>query len=250
MGVAKIRESFIENRRVMRKVLASRPKSRQRFVWGLDPSLSGTGITILSKDGRDLYEKEYAGDVSCLTTDPKAKRYARMDYIQQQVSAKLASHQPLLLVMEDYAYGAKLRRELLGEVGGVIRMALWQHNVPVILAAPLQLKKFLTGKGGGSSGSKSAIMMEVLDKYGVKTENDNEADSYVLARIALALVQYFGSKACRYGSSITSKKLINHMKKMPVEMKELGCKQYQWEVVVSLVLNKGGRVADFIREED
>jgi hypothetical protein len=90
---------------------------------------------------------------------------------------------------EGYAYGAKFRREELGELGAALKLALAEvfpdHVERRIHAvAPPTVKKFVTGSG---SAQKDKIMMAVYMRWQHEASSHDAADAYVLARIADAL---------------------------------------------------------------
>jgi Holliday junction resolvasome RuvABC endonuclease subunit len=76
-----------------------------------------------------------------------------------------------------------------GLVAATTALALYERfdgteaAVPILVASNT-LKKFVSGKG---TGHKSAMMMNVLKKWGHESANDNVADAYGLARLAAAL---------------------------------------------------------------
>jgi Holliday junction resolvasome RuvABC endonuclease subunit len=74
---------------------------------------------------------------------------------------------------------------ILGELGGVVKLSLYEYFIEPELAHPLivpptSLKKYVTGKG---RVEKNQILLQVYKKWDVEFNNDNAADSYGLARI-------------------------------------------------------------------
>lgn len=92
---------------------------------------------------------------------------------------------------EGYAYGAKFRREELGELGAMMKTALAdtfpQHVERRIHAvAPATVKKFVTGSG---VADKDKMLMAVYKRWQYEASCHDAADAYVLARIAEALAR-------------------------------------------------------------
>jgi len=90
---------------------------------------------------------------------------------------------------EGYAYGAKYRREELGELGAMTKIALGEvfpdHMERRLHAvAPSTVKKFVTGSG---RADKDKMMLAVYMRWGFEPASNDVADAYVLARIADAL---------------------------------------------------------------
>lgn len=92
------------------------------------------------------------------------------------------------IAMEGYANGAKFGREQAGELGMVTKWAIYSMGVGLTkyptIVAPTALKKFITGKG---TAKKNEILLGVFKRWGADFSDDNEADSYGLARVASAL---------------------------------------------------------------
>lgn len=87
--------------------------------------------------------------------------------------------------IEGYAYSAKGAVFNLGELGGVLRLALYKRGIPTIEVPPTYLKKFMTGKG---TSPKNLMLKEAYKTYGVDIDDDNECDAFALALVAQ---QYF-----------------------------------------------------------
>jgi hypothetical protein len=92
------------------------------------------------------------------------------------------------ICMEGYANGAKFGREIAGELGAITKRAIFKDGLGLTkyptIVSPTGLKKFITGK---SSAKKNEILLGVYKRWNVDFTDDNEADSYGLARVASAL---------------------------------------------------------------
>ena len=85
------------------------------------------------------------------------------------------------VAIEGYAMGSKTRPQMAGELGGHLRLLLWQAGVPYIIVPPTTLKKYVLGKG---NAAKELMLKEVFRKWGYDTTSNDRADAYALARIA------------------------------------------------------------------
>lgn len=146
--------------------------SKHPVYIGIDQSYSGFAITMLRDNG------------SFRTTVRKmeGKGVDRLADVFRHIQSELYQYQDIAdVAIEGYAYGSHMAN-MLGELGGVVKVCLrFQGHYPLIVP-PTNLKKYATGKGTGVS--KSQIMLSVYKKWGVEFTDDNAADSYVLARIA------------------------------------------------------------------
>lgn len=148
-------------------------------VMGIDPSLTSTGLVTLSPNG----------DYESNAIQPTERGMERLTEIREAVwdAADAWFDFPQLVAIEGYAFGARGAAMFsLGELGGVLRWSLHSWHIPYIDVPPSQVKKFATGKG---NSKKDEIMLAVYKRWGVEFKTSDEADAYVLARIALALTE-------------------------------------------------------------
>jgi crossover junction endodeoxyribonuclease RuvC len=149
-----------------------------KLYMGIDPSLTGTAISVVNEDG----ELQFSQVLHNKFTGPE-----RLIYIRDIVEKVIQNFIPVGIVIEGYAMGAKFGREAAGELGGVLRVLFCQMQIPYNVAAPMQLKKFITGK---ANAEKDHILMAVYKKFGYEFVTNDEADAYVLARIGMELNRY------------------------------------------------------------
>lgn len=134
---------------------------------GIDPSLTGTAIAAVD------------GTVTLVKTrglvGPR-----RLVHIRQHVTdAALIGVD--LVAIEGYAYGTSHSAHVMGELGGVIRVALHEIGVAYVDIPPGVLKKYATGSG---SADKTAVVVSARDRLGYDGTNDNCADALWLRAIA------------------------------------------------------------------
>ena len=141
---------------------------------GIDQSLSNTGLCFETPTGTVL---------PCVLSPPAhVVGVPRLAWFRTQLATMIAAMPRLRMVaMEGYSFGSKFQRENLGELGGLVRLVLYDAKTPSVVAAPTAVKKFLLGKGGGK---KANMIKEVFKVYGVDVDDDNEADAFVLCQIA------------------------------------------------------------------
>jgi Holliday junction resolvasome RuvABC endonuclease subunit len=90
-----------------------------------------------------------------------------------------------LVLIENYAFGKTNQAHQMGELGGVIRLMLFEEGYEFFVIPPTRLKKFLTGKG---VADKNIILKEVFKRWKFDVDDDNVADALVLMQLGLALV--------------------------------------------------------------
>jgi Holliday junction resolvasome RuvABC endonuclease subunit len=142
--------------------------SKPVFV-GIDQSYSGFAVTRLNKSGfkTTVYKSEYRG-------------VERLADIQSHLRDVLSLVEVKDVAIEGYAFGSQMAN-MLGELGGMVKLTLFKLGHYPLIIPPTTLKKYVTGKGQGVS--KSQIMLQVYKKWGVEFSDDNAADSFALAHL-------------------------------------------------------------------
>lgn len=144
-------------------------------IIGIDPSLTCTAVAMI--DGCDSYTTKLVG-------------LPRLAFIRDEVLAA-AGRRTRLAVIEGYSRGSSNRREEMGELGGIIRVALHEIGVDILDVAPASLKKFAVGhipqkKTDGSQGrNKEAMFKAALQNLPWDVDNNDEADASWLRAIGL-----------------------------------------------------------------
>ena len=129
-------------------------------------------------------------------------RVKRIHAIRNQLFKKFKklklNSEPVVVLVEDYSLslkGASLYQ--LAEAGGVINDLFFKLGVLVFRVAPSTLKKFVLGPGKRSKAQnkKQVIMVEVLDRWGIKITDDNACDAYCLYKFASSLSDFILDKS-------------------------------------------------------
>lgn len=140
------------------------------LVAGLDLSLTSTGVCI---------------NGVTLSVVPKEKGVARLVAIRDEVVDFLDTHNSKLFVcVEGYSFGSKQSHaHSIGELGGVIRVALHERHIPFVDIPPTCRAKFATGKG---NASKSEVVSAISARTGIVWSGksaDDLCDAWVLEEI-------------------------------------------------------------------
>lgn len=111
-----------------------------------------------------------------------AKRFGlgRLAYIEQRILELITQIQPGMVVYEGYAMGIAAgqgRSFDLGELGGILKKAIWERGIDILLVPPSSLKKFATGKG---NAKKPEVMEALRGKCPYPFRTDDEADAFGL----------------------------------------------------------------------
>jgi len=144
---------------------------------GVDQSLNHTGLCIIDLKSALIQH--------ALIEPKKRTGHERLAYIRDGLRSIFQGVRFAAGVLEGYSMGSINRKFDLGEVGAVVKLELFDTCQGVYIAAPKQLKLFVTQKG---SASKEDVMKAIKAQWGIEIKNDNLADAYGLSHIAKELV--------------------------------------------------------------
>lgn len=137
---------------------------------GIDQSYSGFAITLLNDTGyrTTVFKSSLTG-------------VKRLGDIQQYIMNTLFEVNNKIedVAMEGYAFGSQMAN-MLGELGGMVKLTLLDFEIYPLIVPPTNLKKYATGKG---NTPKNQIILYVYKNFGVELPDDNAADSYILAHL-------------------------------------------------------------------
>lgn len=150
------------------------------IVCGIDPSLSQTAVVV----GSGPKDFKVFGHCSKPLGDSAAARVNRYDRLVSEIMQTIEATAPDRIFIEGYAFGAKMKREVLGEFGGILRWHLVTIDPQLCEVSPLGLKKFVTGKG---AGQKEQMMLGVFRNWGYEPSGNDDADAYGLWRLGLCV---------------------------------------------------------------
>jgi crossover junction endodeoxyribonuclease RuvC len=141
-------------------------------VGGLDLSLTATGVAL--------------PDGTFATISTSAKGMPRLAAIRDAVLGMVGMAD--VVVVEGYSMGSgraggTTHAHGLGELGGVVRLALYEAGIPHVDVAPARLKKWATGRG---NADKDAVLVKAARNWDV--QDNNQADA--------AWLRHMG--VCRY----------------------------------------------------
>lgn len=157
------------------------------FIVGVDPSLSLTGIIVL-KNG-ELHKEHIIDTRKMQDKGPKRLMYIRDEF------KKFLDITPVidLLTYENYSYGSKNRTlaYTIGELGGVLKLAMFERGLSYLVISPKSAQKFILGgnemKDVKSQDKKSLTAKEVLKRYKKDFYSLDLIDAYVLAQLGWAM---------------------------------------------------------------
>lgn len=138
-------------------------------VVGIDPSLTGTAVAF--------------GDDDIVRIKTGLTGVQRLVTIRDQVVNHVAGAS--LVVIEGYSFASRnSQAHSQGELGGVLRVALYELGIEWIEVAPQARAKWATGKG---NAAKDAVVSAVSARLGRTFESNDHVDAWLLRDIGVAL---------------------------------------------------------------
>jgi Holliday junction resolvasome RuvABC endonuclease subunit len=187
-------------------------------VLGIDPSLNGTALVVLSagprpdqfkmvdavvfSDNKAAQKKKYVRPLDISTYDAEQTQLDRAHLVACTIYDLWHKHPSIEYCgIEGYAYGMRQKSRAvyqLGEVIGHIKQTVYEIGFPFQVIPPTKVKQFVTGN---AHANKASMLMGVSKHYGIDFEDwlinttvtpgFDLADAYAVARIiavkALAL---------------------------------------------------------------
>lgn len=138
-------------------------------VIGLDLSLTATGVATA--------QESFA--IRC-----SERGMPRLHSVRNRIIGTVTLNRPDLVVIEGYSMGTARQSSHahgLGELGGVVRLWLWEAGVPYVDVPPACLKKYATGAG---NARKEAVLIAAV-RRGAEVRDNNEADAWWLRAMGM-----------------------------------------------------------------
>ncbi len=147
----------------------------------IDPSLVRSGVYFQSRGD---------GFIDTIEPDKTAPHMDRLNYIYKSVRELICKTHCDLVIIEAYAFQAVGKVVTLGEVGGIVRLALHRKNVPFIEIVPATWKSAtLGGRGLPKKTVKDRKYLAERVNYLYNTDfNHNqvdEMDSFLMYQTAV-----------------------------------------------------------------
>ena len=138
-------------------------------VIGLDLSLTSSGISI---DGT-------TEAISC-----GVKGVPRLREITREIMIRIMPVEQPMVCIEGYSFGSRnSQAHAIGELGGVVRLHLWELNIPFVEVPPTCRAKFATGKG---NAGKNEVVSAISARTGIVWAGkgaDDMCDAWILEEI-------------------------------------------------------------------
>jgi len=160
-------------------------KNRDIVTVGIDLSMASTGYcvkrgSVMSVGTIKTKKQDFANDLD------------RLKYIRDAVLAQVPADVDMICIEDFFTpsnRGQTGAAIMLAMLGTLVRVELYDRGYPFFVPVPMQIKKFVTGKG---NVQKNIVVREVYKRWGIDAKDDNQADACGMAHLAEALVEDAG----------------------------------------------------------
>lgn len=141
---------------------------------GLDLSLTSTGYSI-------------DGNTGTISTNLKGAE--RLSIVSDKIIELVVKNNVDFVVLEGYSFASRnSQAHSIGELGGAVRMKMWERGVRYIDVPPTCRAKFATGKG---NAGKTEVISSISARTGrtfIGSGADDECDAWVLEQMGIAYI--------------------------------------------------------------
>lgn len=187
-------------------------------VFAIDPARNNCGWAF--------YDKKLT--FGTITPQPGITSFKKVVVVTDEITKLIDKFGPDFIFMEGYSYGEEFGREQAGETQGCIKYRLFKRNLPLLQPTPHQIKRYI------GAAKKEFIMMEVLDKWKMKSGSTHEADAIIQVYIGRALFNLV-----KYVVKHKLKNTPGLVKEWKNLCKSEGITAYQAEVIYRLIWRQG-----------
>lgn len=146
------------------------------LIIGVDLSLVNTGVCVMH------YKKEFIENY-LITTELKG--IERLSYVRQQFKNILSIYERYekVVFIEGYSFNSQGRHESIAELGGIIRIFLYDEGISYFEVPPKSLKKYIVNNG---NADKISVAIALMKHFEVELNTEHERDAYALAEVGKA----------------------------------------------------------------
>jgi Holliday junction resolvasome RuvABC endonuclease subunit len=158
---------------------------------GLDLSINNTGVCLVDSEGKYVWAVTIHPDKGISESIRKAISVKNnlvkelRCFLKKTYGDRFSLDNIRLVLIESCFIGASSKVGMnLSELHGIIKEWVLLQDLEAATISPQSLKYFVIDKKMDSKIKKNLIMKEIYKKYDVDLSDDNQADAFVLARMA------------------------------------------------------------------
>ena len=155
-------------------------------VLGIDPGTGRCGFGVVEKNGTTITPVNYG----VIETYKDQSDLERLNIVYEGIAELIATYRPAFMGVETLYFNTNITTGIKGaQARGVILLAGYRQNVPIIPVTPLQVKQQLTGYG--RADKKQVIeMVKRMMHITKKIDPDDAADALAIALTAIYRLEH------------------------------------------------------------
>ena len=162
-------------------------------ILGIDPGIGRLGWGIVEVQSailrRDSGQECKVQSFGCIETNPKLSVEQRLLEIYQTLTEIIEKEKPDSMAVEELFFNTNAKTAMVvGQARGVVLLLGAQHNLPIGVYTPLQVKMAVVGYGRAEK-AQVGQMVKVILKLPTVPKPDDTADA-----LAVALTHAFSYK--------------------------------------------------------
>ena len=155
-------------------------------ILGVDPGIATVGFAVLDA------EKRSQRLLTCgvITTPAKTQLSSRLDQIYRDLNELIAQFHPEVMAVEELFFNTNITTGIkVAQARGVILLAGYRQNVPIISVTPLQVKQQMAGYGRATKKQVIEMVMQMMN-ITRKIDPDDAADALAIGLTAIYHVEH------------------------------------------------------------
>jgi crossover junction endodeoxyribonuclease RuvC len=155
-------------------------------VLGIDPGTGRCGFGVVEKKGPNLIPVNYG----VIETYKDQDDLERLNIVYEGVAELIATYRPDFMGVETLYFNTNITTGIkVAQARGVILLAGYRQNVPIVPVTPLQVKQQLTGYGRADKRQVIAMVMRLMNIH-KKINPDDAADALAIGLTAMYRMEH------------------------------------------------------------
>ena len=155
-------------------------------ILGVDPGIATVGFAVLDA------EKRSQRLLTCgvITTPAKTQLSSRLDQIYRDLNELIAQFHPEVMAVEELFFNTNITTGIkVAQARGVILLAGYRQNVPIIPVTQQQVKQQMAGYGRATKKQVIEMVMRMMN-ITRKIDPDDAADALAIGLTAIYHVEH------------------------------------------------------------
>ena len=156
-------------------------------VLGIDPGTGRCGFGVVEKRGNQIIPINYG----VIETFKDQSDLERLNIVYEGIGELIATYRPEFMGVETLYFNTNITTGIkVAQARGVILLAGYRQNVPIIPVTPLQVKQQMAGYGRATKKQVIEMVMRMMN-ITRKIDPDDAADALAIGLTAIYHVELF-----------------------------------------------------------